>query len=798
MSRGRTRKRVEALRSYFDRLPPRVRRWLAIGGSVALGSVVLALIAFFSIVSYFGRELPPIAALTDYRPPQTSRVLDRRGRVIAEWFTERRTVVPMSRVPRVLVLSVLAAEDADFYQHRGLDYAGVVRALYRDVVQGKRLQGASTITQQIVKTMLLTPERTLTRKIRELILSRQLEQEVSKDDILALYLNHINFGHGRYGVQEAARFYFGKNVEELALNEASLLAGIPQSPARLSPFSHPEAARKRQLYVLEQLERKRAQYWDDLPLADIAEARKAPPLLRTEPESAGAAPEVATLARETLVAQVGAEAAKQGGYTIETTVDLDVQADSRRALREGLMKLDERQRLLAPLRAPKKPAKLERVAQLAVGRNYDAIVRGADAERGELILDISGHAGRATIKNLERWNPKGLPADQFAQPGAQVRVAIDRVDTSDDPAHARLLLGPQGAVVVIDPRSRDVLAVIGGDEATYGFNRATQAVRQPGSSWKPIEFALALEQRKFTPASVVLDAPEVYDEWKPNNYETWHYAGAVRLREALAQSINLVAVRVTAEVTPAAVVSFARTLGISTELEASLALALGASGVRAMELVNAYATFAAGGRFEGMRLVQRIRDGQGHELPLPKRHSEQVMSPAGAYLITNMLTSVIQSPNGTGKAAQVLGRPAAGKTGTSNKARDAWFVGYTPELVAGVWVGYDDLRSLGPRESGSSAALPIWLAVLQSALKDAPVVDFPMPAGVEVVAIDPLSGKLAYEGQPDAIDEVFLEDTVPVETATPPDVADTDTFMMEQLGGGAPSPAGSPTARGPG
>ncbi|HKP61397.1 MAG TPA: PBP1A family penicillin-binding protein [Polyangiales bacterium] len=775
---------------WLQRIPPKWKRRAMFAGAGALGSIVLAVIVFFGVIFYFGRDLPPIEALKNYAPVQTSRVVDRKGRMIAEWFTERRTVVPMSRVPRVLVLSVLAAEDADFYQHAGFDYAGIVRALLRDVTQGKARQGASTITQQIVKTMLLTPERTISRKIRELILARRLEQELTKDEILGLYLNHINFGHGRYGVEEASRFYFGKHVDQLDLSEASLIAGVPQSPARLSPISHPDNARKRQLFVLSQLEAKRAQYWDDLSVADIQKARDEPARLRTEPEPAGIAPEVATLAREALSAQVGEDAAKRGGFTLQTGVDLDLQALCRKALRDGLIRIDERQKLQAPLKAPNptkkkdkdKLAPLPRIAELAAGRNYDATVRGADAERNELILDIGGHPARATLKGLERWNPKGLDAQHFAEVGALVRVSLERVDALDTPAQARLMLGPQGAMVMIDPRTRDILALVGGDEAIYGFNRATQAVRQPGSTWKPIEYALAMEQRKFTPASVVLDAPEVYDEWKPNNYETWRYTGAVRLREALAQSINLVAVRVTAEVTPQAVVDFAHKLGISSELDPSLALALGASGVKPIELINAYTSFAAGGRYEPARLIQRMRDAQGKDIPLPERHSEQVLTPEGAYLITSLMTSVVQG--GTAKALAALQRPIAGKTGTSNKVRDAWFVGFTPEVVAGIWLGYDDLRGLGKGESGANSAVPIWMEVMKTVLKDAPAVDFPVPPGIEVAKIDPKSGKLAYDGQPDAIDEVFLEGTVPTEVANPPDVVDTGSFIMEQQGGG--------------
>ena len=773
-------KAVQLFRRYAD---TRVGRWVLVSLAMGVTGALLALLALVCMFAYYGRDLPTIASLKNYRPPQISRVIDRRGRLISESFVERRTVVPMARVPRVLVLSVLAAEDADFYRHRGLDYAGIVRALLHDLMRGRPTQGASTITQQLVKTMLLTPERTVARKIRELILARRLEQELGKEEILGLYLNHINFGHGRYGVAEASRFYFSKPVEELSLGEASLIAGVPQNPSRLSPVTHPEAARKRQMYVLAQLEHKRAQYWDDLPLEAIAAARAEPAKLVMSEKAPDAAPEVATVVRDQLQSQVGAEAMKLGGFTVESSVDLDLEIEARNALRAGLMRIDERQHLQAPLRAPKREAKVEPIANLSIGHAYDAVVRSTDVAKAELVLNVGGHKARAPIKGLERWNPKQLPIDKIAEPGAALRVIIDRPDSGDEPARARAVLGPEGAVVVIDARTREVLALIGDDDPIYGFNRATQAVRQPGSTWKPIEFALGLETRKFTPASLVLDAPEVYDEWRPNNYETWHYTGAVRLREALAQSINLVAIRVVAELTPRAVVDFAKRLGITSELDPSLALALGASGVRPIELVNAYATFAAGGKYAPPRLIRRIRDAGGHEIKLKGQNtSEEVLSAAGAFLTTSLMTSVIQT--GTGKGALVLKRPLAGKTGTSNKARDAWFVGYTPEIVAGVWVGYDDLRPLGKNESGANSALPIWIEVMKAALKNRPPVDFPMPSGLVLTKIDPKSGKLAYEGQPDAIDEVFLDGTVPTETATPPDMVDTSSFMMEQLGDG--------------
>ena len=773
--------RLDAIESFRDFYETRVGRWVVWGSAALAAALVIGFGTLIGGYVYFSRGLPTIEALQHYKPPQISRIVDRKGRLIAETFSERRTVVPLERVPRIVVLSVLAAEDADFYRHGGLDFWGLGRAVLKRV-RGGRLEGGSTITQQLVKTMLLTPERSFGRKIRELILARRIEQELSKDQILHMYLNQINYGHARYGFEEASRFYFGKHVEELTLGEATLIAGVGQRPTKLSPITDFDAARARQQYVLSQLESKRAQYWDDLPLEEIKKAQAEPVSLNLQDAPAQSAPEIATIAREALLAAVGQDAYKLGGYTLTSSIDLDLQNSARAALRAGLIRVDERHNLQVPLRAPKRAAKMERVATLAPGRNYDAIVRGVTPGKEELQLDVGGHPARAGIADLGRWNPKRLKAAELAEPGAPVRVVVDHADVGSEPARVRLLLGPQGAVVMIDPRTREVLALVGGDEAIYGFNRATQAVRQPGSTWKPLEFALALENKVFTPASVLLDAPEVYDEWKPNNYETWHYSGAVRLREALAQSINLVAVRVLSEVTPQAVVDFARRLGITSELEPSLALALGASAVKPIELVNAYATFAAGGRYQPPRFIRSVKDNEGRAVALPPPPAATpVMSEAGAYLITNLMTSVVQG--GTGKAALSLKRPIAGKTGTSNKVRDAWFVGYTPELVTGVWVGYDDLRPLGSKESGANTALPIWIETMKQALKDRPAVDFPMPSGLVLTRIDPKSGKLAYDNQPDAIDEVFIDGTVPTETATPPDMLDTGSFMMEQLGG---------------
>jgi penicillin-binding protein 1A len=743
-----------------------------------------ALLGAVGVLAYYSRDLPTIEKIRDYKPRQTTRIVDRNGELLGEIFRERRVVVPMDKVPRVLVLAVLAAEDADFYRHEGLDYMGIMRAVIRDVIRGRPAQGASTITQQLVKNLLLTPERTVERKLRELILARRIEQELDKEEILYLYLNHIYLGHGCYGVEAASRFYFGKSVDKLTLAEASLIAGIVQAPSRLSPVKNIEAAKARQRYVLGQVRAKRAQYWPDLPAKDIDAAAKQELELVGRHERGGDAPEVVTLVRSMLRDLVGDEEMMHGGFTVHTSIDVRLQRAARQAIRDGLGEIDKRQKRVGPLKVPKKSKKtrpLVKVDALRSGRTYDAVVTGANDKTREVSLNVAGWPGVAELDEVKRFNPEKLPASAFAPKGARTRVSVQSAGDGDEPARVRLELGPQGAAVVVDARSRDVLALVGGAQAVFGFNRATSAVRQPGSTFKPIAYALGLHEKKYTPASLVLDAPEVFDKWKPENYETWTHKGSVRLREALAQSINMVAVRVTQELTPQAIVKFAQKLGFTTKLEPTLALALGASSVRPIEMVNAYATFAAGGRWAPTRIVKKITRGDGQDVKLPKLEAvRDVMSPASAYLLTSMLQSVVT--DGTGKGAAKLGRPVAGKTGTSNKARDAWFVGYTPELVAGVWVGFDDHRPLGRRESGGKSALPIWVDVMRAATEGRPETDFAMPPGLETVSIDPVSALRAYEGMEGAMDEVFLAGTAPIEVATPPDVLTSDDFLMEQMG----------------
>jgi penicillin-binding protein 1A len=794
-------KRKPAKRKPAKRKAAKRKKRKPSGGSVLPKLIGIALVAGALLVlgayAFFSRDLPSVSALRDYKPPQTTRVYDRNKKVIGEIFAERRTVIPMSKVPRHMVLSVLAAEDADFYEHEGLDYTGIMRAVGRDIVAGRAAQGGSTITQQVVKLMLLTPERTISRKVRELILARRLENELSKDEILHLYLNHVNFGRGRYGIQEAARYYFAKNASELTLAESAMLAGVPQAPTRLSPRRNPEAAKRRQEYVLSQLQAKREVYWPDLTEEAIAAARQEKVEPVPVPEGSGSAPEVLSIARRALRAAAGDEAMGEGGYEVYTTIDLSLQRQAREALQRGLRAVDERQGYQGPFRRAKRrggPKPTGPSDKLRMGRTYIARVTGTDDENESVRIDVAGHAAILQMRDAARYNPDDRRASAFTKKGDLLPVSITQFGAEEDPATARMERGPEGAIVVIEPRSRHVLALVGSFAAVSGFNRATQAIRQPGSAFKPIVYARAIQSQRFTAASLVVDAPAVYEEWKPRNYEQWNYQGAVRLRQALARSINMVAIRVIEDVGVHDVAEFARQDGITTKLEEDMALALGASGVRPIELTNAYATFAAGGRWAPTRIVSKIvaPDGTRVQLP-PGEPARDVMTPSEAYVMTSMLRSVVTE--GTGSPAQRLERAVVGKTGTSNEARDAWFVGYSPSVVAGVWVGFDDSRSLGKRETGTRTALPVWIDVMDAADRTPKETDFAMPSGVTRTRVDPASGLLAYEGQEDAFDEVFLTGTAPVEVANPPDVADPNLFMMEQYdeeGGSASADAAQP------
>ncbi|HEU4406001.1 MAG TPA: transglycosylase domain-containing protein [Polyangiaceae bacterium] len=779
---------------FLDRLAQMRWQRVAKAAAVALAfAAALAFVAGWALLSWVERQLPDVHELRgSYKPPQVTRVLARDGSPLAELFTERRTVIQLEGWPReknYVWRAFLAAEDADFFGHAGLNYVGMLRALAVNLRSGRTRQGGSTITQQVIKNVLLDPERTYKRKLKEAVLARRLEQELTKTEILELYLNHIYMGAGRYGIEEAAKYYFGKSAIDLTPAEAVTLATLPAGPETFSPRKNLEKHQARRAFVLDQMKRKG--FFDPPELAREAEA--VPKLADPDPGPTGLGPEVVEIAKKTLRELVGEEAARAGGYTVHTTIDPKLQKAARDAVRQNLQSLDKRLKAQAPLRAPAPNAQKQKGGKKGAAPPGDrpfegtpkpneiyralvGVVTGAHDDTGLLDVRVGDVAGTVKLADFERYNPQKLPPSAFAEPGSLVRVSFfgpppaPGPDGSRPPVPLRLELGPQSALVALDARSRDVLALVGSFEGVPGgLDRATQSRRQPGSTFKPILYSYALHSRKITAATLVDAGVSVQEAYKNVNAEDGNSREPVRLREAVARSINPVALQVMRTVGPENVVPWAQSLGIASKLGKDLSLALGAYEVTPLEMAGAYATFAAGGVYEAPRLITRVVGPDGREVRLPSRpEPRRVLDEAEAYLVTDLLSSVVNHPKGTGGKARELGRPVVGKTGTTNQAKDAWFVGYSPDVVCAVWTGYDDPRPLGGgREAGASAALPAWVTFMKSALAGRPATDFPRPPGLSITKIDPETGKLASEGQEDALDELFLPGTEPTETADP-------------------------------
>ncbi|MDB4943028.1 MAG: Multimodular transpeptidase-transglycosylase [Labilithrix sp.] len=799
------------------------------GKRFALAALVVALGAFVAAwlaVRHYEADLPSVTELErGYHPSQVTRVVARDGTTLAELFTERRTIVSINDLPAHVKLAVLAAEDANFYNHEGINYVGIARAFVVNLRAGRTRQGGSTITQQVVKNILLdTQERTYKRKMREALLARRLEEELCptcgsdeegrrkrKDKILELYLNHIYFGSGRYGIEEAAKFNFGHPAKELTVAEAAMLAGIPSGPEIYGPKKNLKLALGKREFVLGQMHEKG--FLND---AQYEAAKEEPVRLAAGHDAAGElAPEAVAIARKLLL-ELEPDRGPRGGFTITTTIDPHVQAAARKAVRENLAAYDKRHALLAPLKAPSvakltkgkrpapAPAEFEGTPAFESHKVFTGVVVGADDVTGTLDVRVGTVTGSVKVADYKRYNPNDLPATQFAETGARVRVSLlAPVPNVAGPEQAsgkppvvtkvplRLELGPESASVVLDVRTRQVLALVGNYEgAAGGLDRATQSRRQPGSTFKPVLYSYAIHARRYTPATLVDVTPTVFaGNYRPTNYEGWTATDPLRLREVLANSVNVGAVRVLEDVGPANVVDWAKALGITSTLKPDLSLALGSYEVHPMELVGAYATFAAGGTYEEPRIVTRIVGPDGKDVELPASPpSRRVLEPAEAYVTTSLLESVID--HGTGAKAKVLARPVAGKTGTSNEAKDTWFCGYSTEIAGVVWVGYDDNKPLGSGESGATTALPAWIALMKAAHENKPRAEFPRPGGVTTIAIDPKTGKRAGSEE-GALDEVFLDGTEPTESAdAPADEAGSDAAALPAL----PANAGPGTA----
>jgi len=763
----------------------RVARTLLLLGLI--GALVSAGL-MYAVLWHYAQDLPEIFSFADYKPKQVTRIYDRHGNVLAELFDERRSVVPLEEIPEVMRYAIIAAEDAAFYEHKGLDYFGVVRATYVNIRRGSFSQGSSTITQQVVKNLLLTPEKEIRRKIQEVLLARQLESALTKDEILTIYLNHIYFGHRTHGIEEASRFYFGKRARELSLNEAATLAGIVQSPERLSPAKHPERARERRNYVLRQMRDK-----GFITEAAYATTLEAPIEVRREaPSSLGQAPHFTEHVRRTLVNLYGEAYVYTAGLDVYTTVDLSLQSAAEDALREGLQAYDARVGLYQPLKGAKVRPDHE-TKRVLKGQRYRAEVAsvGGDAVEvrlGEWVVPLRLVPRARVLRGQsveERFHVGEIWWVEVADLG------VDGSPLSFQPAHSA-----EGALVAIDPASREVVAMVGGyDYQTSVFNRAAQALRQTGSSFKPFVYGAALEAKIISAATVIDDAPKVFhipgkrEPWSPKNFDN-KFKGPMRVRQALAESRNTIAVDVLERVGIGAAIDFSRRIGVSSKLVDNFTLALGSSEMTALEATNAFATFASGGIFQEPIFVWRISRRDGTILHEAPRTGRRVIGEDVAFVMTSMLRSVVTE----GTAKRTLGDwkvYSVGKTGTSNGPNDAWYVGYSPRLACGVYVGYDQPRDLGSGEGGGKTALPIWSVFMRKAHEGLEVVAPTPPSGVLEARIDRASGLLA-QGTEGAMTEYFLAGTVPAQSAPSRGELSAADWMMREIGQGTsaqPAPA---------
>ena len=753
----------------------------------------LAAVGFFF---YLIEDLPKIATLADYRPSTVTTVFSEDNQKIAEFYKERRLVIPLEDIPPMLVEAFIAAEDSRFYEHGGIDLKSIVRAFFKNLEAGTIVQGGSTITQQVTKSFFLTPERSYKRKLKEAVLAYRISERFSKDEVLFLYLNQIYLGHGAYGVQAAAQNYFDKPVQELTLSECTILAGLPQAPSRYSPHRFPERARQRQLYALsrmveegyittQQAEEARDEVWDIKPRRNWF-VEKAP--FYTEH------------VRRYVAQKYGEDALYREGLNIHTAVDVDMQVAAREEIQKGLRDLDKRQGYRGPSKNLPEDERESFIVQLANDQGsrlvaeaiFQGLVTAVDDKQSRVEVDLGGKTGILLVEDMAwarkpnpeviYWSAKVRLPSQVLQVGDVIDV---RLKEKKDDAQWQLALEQtpkaQSALMCIEAETGFVKAMVGGrDFQDSQFNRAIQSRRQPGSAFKPIIYAAAID-KGYTTASVILDSPIVFEDterdftWKPKNYKEKFY-GPTLLRQALAKSRNVVTVKILKDIGIDYAIDYARRVGIHSHLNRDLSIALGSSGVSLLEIVNAYSVFANQGYRVNPIFITRITDRDGRVLEENRPEREKVLEETTAFIVNSMLESVVKS--GTGQRVRALNRPVAGKTGTTNNLYDAWFVGYTPDVITGVWVGFDEEGSLGRGETGSRAASPVWLGFMQRVMADRPVKVFEVPEGIVFSRIDAETGLLPIPESKETIFECFKDGTVPTEFTIAPDtIADPDDFF---------------------
>ena len=775
-----------------------MKRFLLITFSVLIVLAGSAIAGLFVLLSQYGRDLPDYSQLADYQPPTTTRIYAGDGRLLAEHALQHRLFVPIEAIPNPVIEAFLAAEDKNFYDHPGVDVTSVLRALVtnlHNVASDRRPVGGSTITQQVAKNFLLSNELSLTRKIKEAILAFRIERAFSKEQILELYLNEIYLGFGSYGVAAAAMNYFNKSLDDLTIAEAAFLAALPKAPNNYNPVTKPQAAKERRDWVIARMAE------DGRITGEQAEAAWAEPLTVRQRDDTEfvTAQWFSEEVRRRLVERYGEKALYEGGLSVRTTLQPRLQKIADETLRAGLRAYDRRHGWRGP------------VARIAAGGGWQAALAGVPRPAGlgdwELAVVRELAAGAASIGLADgRTGTIPFAEMKWARPwrqgervgGAPSRpadvlsvgdvVAVERLKDSSggrDAYALRQIPAVDGALVALDPHTGRVLALSGGYSADRSeFNRATQARRQPGSAFKPFVYLAALENG-FTPSSIVMDAPIAIDQggglglWQPKNY-SGDFSGPATLRTGVEKSRNLMTVRLADNIGIDKVATYAERFGVFDRMPRMLSMALGAGETTLLRLTAAYGMLANGGKRIEPALIDRVQDRTGRtifrhadqpcpacegpdaspeQVPELADEREQLADPASVYQMVSIMQGVVE--RGTGTAAKIDGVPLAGKTGTTNDSFDTWFVGFSSDLVVGVFVGFDTPRSLGPRETGGSVAAPIFHDYMEEALKLIPPRPFRVPPGVRLVRVSRSSGLMAQPGDRDVILEAFKPGTEP-------------------------------------
>ena len=784
---------------------------------------VVGVAATAGLLWHYSKDLPDYSQLQDYEPPVLTRVHAADGSLVGEYARERRLYIPIQAVPKRVINAFLAAEDKNFYEHGGLDFTGIARAAVnyaQNFGSSRRPQGASTITQQVAKNFLLSNEVSLTRKIKEALLALKIERTYSKDKILELYLNEIYLGLGAYGIASASLTYFDKGVNELSVPEAAYLAALPKAPNNYHPFRQRERALERRNWVIDRMVEAGSIN------SDNAEKAKRTPLDVTQKATSThtfAAEYFAEEVRRELFDRYGEKKLYDGGLSVRTTLDTKLQVLARKTLTDGLVQFDEAQGWRGPV------SKIDIAGDWGVKLADVKALSDVAPWRLAVVLEVNDQSARIGLQPgrepggyISKERDIGIvPLDgvKWAKSGGKPVSKVAQVLNAGDVVYVepaklagqyRLHQVPEvsGAMVVEDPWTGRVLAMVGGFSYDQSqFNRATQALRQPGSSFKPIVYAAALDNG-YTPSTLVLDAPIEIDQgpglgvWKPENYENNFY-GPSTLRFGIEHSRNVMTVRLAQDVGMPLIAEYAKRFGVYDELPAYLSFALGAGETTLLRMVTAYAMFDNGGRRVKPTLIDRIQDRYGHTVyrhderecigcdakkwanqPEPSLidRREQVLDPMTAYQITSMMEGVVLRGTAGGVGFQKeVGKPVAGKTGTTNDFKDAWFIGFTPDIVVGVYMGYDKPKPLGRGATGGHLSAPIVKDFLKVALADKPAVPFRVPPGIKLIRVDLKTGQRAGPGTERPILEAFKPGTAP-----------PDNYSVVGYGsGGGPPPYGA-------